>query len=166
MLMKRILPSAEVNDKNIEDCLKTFRSIYQKHSMDTSKPYADVPELLDTLVELKLKLAILSNKPDTFAQQCVNTLLSRWRFDQVLGQRDDFPPKPDPTGAHMVAADLDINPDQLLYLGDSGADMQTACAAGMYPVGALWGYRSKDELQENGAEALISNPMELLPLVR
>ena len=52
-----------------------------------------------------------------------------------------------------------------LYLGDTGTDMRTACGAGMHPVGALWGFRTAEELRENGARALIEKPGELLGLI-
>jgi len=55
-------------------------------------------------------------------------------------------------------------PSQFLYLGDSAIDMKTAVRAGMLPVGALWGFRPLEELQEHGAQALIDRPMDLLGL--
>jgi phosphoglycolate phosphatase len=72
------------------------------------------------------------------------------------------PNKPDPTASIQIAKQLDISPSQFLYLGDSDIDMKTANAAGMYPVGALWGFRSKNELLASGAKAVIKHPRELL----
>jgi phosphoglycolate phosphatase len=83
----------------------------------------------------------------------------------VLGQRDDVPRKPDPAGALEIAERLSIPADQFVYLGDTAVDMQTAAAAGMYPVGALWGFRSREEIVDGGARKLIERPEELLPIV-
>jgi len=69
--------------------------------------------------------------------------------------------KPDTTSALQIAKRLNIPPAEFLYLGDSGVDMKTATAAGMYPVGALWGFRTADELLAGGARQLILNPTDL-----
>jgi phosphoglycolate phosphatase len=61
---------------------------------------------------------------------------------------------------------LGFSPHEILYLGDTNTDMQTAVRAEMYPVGALWGFRTADELRASGARTLIRQPLELLELVR
>jgi phosphoglycolate phosphatase len=96
----------------------------------------------------------------------VEQLLSKWKFDVILGERPGVPRKPDPAAALEIAQRLDIKPEQIIYLGDTGIDMKTATAAGMYPVGALWGFRTREELMENGAAMVIAEPMELLTLFR
>jgi beta-phosphoglucomutase-like phosphatase (HAD superfamily) len=78
------------------------------------------------------------------------------KFEAVFGQRPSVPRKPDPAGALEIAGLMDIPPESILYLGDSDTDMKTANAAGMYAVGALWGFRTAEELRENGAKLLIS----------
>ena len=49
----------------------------------------------------------------------------------------------------------------MIYVGDTGIDMQTAKNAGMYAVGVLWGFRTKAELIANGAKQVINNPLDL-----
>ena len=110
-------------------------------------------------------MAILSNKPHEFTKVCVAELLPRWHFEVVLGQRNTVPPKPDPAGALEVAAQLQISPSDIIYLGDSEVDMKTAAAASMFPVGAAWGFRPADELLTSGCRALINQPLELLDLL-
>ena len=83
----------------------------------------------------------------------------------VLGHRTGKNPKPDPEGAVEIADSLKISPEMILYLGDTGVDMKTAKAAGMFPVGVLWGFRSGDELKNNGARMLIEKPQDLLALI-
>jgi phosphoglycolate phosphatase len=83
----------------------------------------------------------------------------------VLGARPSVPRKPDPAGALEIAGQLSISPADFLYLGDTGTDMKTACDAGMYPVGALWGFRSAEELEANGAKIMIKNPVQMLELL-
>jgi phosphoglycolate phosphatase len=83
-------------------------------------------------------------------------------FEVVLGQREGTPRKPDPAGAREIAAAMDLAPQRFLYLGDTAVDMQTAVAAGMFPLGALWGFRPLPELLSGGARAVIERPGELL----
>jgi phosphoglycolate phosphatase len=92
-------------------------------------------------------------------------LLPEWSFHAILGQKQNVPPKPDPVGALEIVRHLDLVPADFLYLGDSAVDMKTAVAAGMFPVGACWGFRTAEELQKSGCQALVYNPMELLNLL-
>ena len=108
-----------------------------------TRPYEGIPELLDALTARGVKMAVLSNKSHTFVELMVGKLLSRWRFDAVQGAMEGLPRKPDPAGAIRVARELKINPPEFLYIGDSGIDMKTANAAGMFAVGALWGFRDR-----------------------
>ena len=64
-----------------------------------------------------------------------------------------------------IADRLEIPPSAIAFMGDTGIDMQTAQAAGMFPIGALWGFRTADELHAAGARYLIAQPEELLPIL-
>ena len=164
-LVRRILPPAHQDEATVHACIEAYAQEYAHHWNVRTKPYPGVPEMLDGLVNSRLKLAVLSNKLDRFTQQCVRELLPKWIFDVVLGASDAFPPKPDPASAMETARRLGIPPAQCLYLGDSGVDMQTARAAGMRAVGALWGFRDRDELLRDGAELLVERPTEILELL-
>jgi phosphoglycolate phosphatase len=166
MLVKRALPENRREDEVlVRSCLEAFLRDYGQNWMVKTKPYEGVPAMLDALAERGLKLAILSNKKDEITKKSVRELLSRWKFDAVLGQRDEVPAKPDPAAALEITEGLHILPEELIYLGDSAVDMKTAVAAGMFPVGALWGFRTSEELVAGGARALISRPLDLLEVV-
>ncbi len=165
MLITRALPEEKRNDDTIRSCIEMFIEDYGRNWNVRTKPYDGVTEMLDALMARGLKIAALSNKPHEFTKRCVNDLLPNWTFEVVLGYRDAVPLKPDPASALEVAKRLNIPPVDFLFLGDSAVDMKTAIAAGMYPVGVLWGYRSIEELQENGAQALIERPLEILNLL-
>jgi phosphoglycolate phosphatase len=107
----------------------------------------------------------VSNKIDEFTRRAVRDFLPGFEFSFIIGAKPDLPPKPDPAGALLIASGLGIPPSQIIYLGDTGVDMLTAVRAGMFPVGALWGFRDETELRENGAGAVISIPGELLRFV-
>jgi phosphoglycolate phosphatase len=163
-LVNRALPEEKRIGSIISQCLEAFRTDYRENWNIKTSPYEGVTEMLDALKTRKIKMSILSNKPHEHTKRCVAELLSQWDFEIILGQRNGIPRKPDPIGALEVAEHVSVSPSQFLYLGDTDVDMKTSVTAGMFPVGALWGFRTAEELQESGARALISHPLEILPL--
>lgn len=162
MLVSRALPSERRNDELNAECLEAFRREYNCNWNVKTKPYNGVSELLDALTAKRIEMAVLTNKPQHFAERCIQEFFSTWKFAVILGQRDGVPMKPDTAGAKEIARCLDISPQEFLYLGDSDVDMRTAVHANMFPVGAMWGFRSERELRESGAVEVISRPTELL----
>ena len=166
MLISRTLPADKRSDYLIADFAEAFRKEYSCNWNVKTKLYDGVPELLDALVARQIKMAVLSNKPHDFTKLCAHEFLSGWRFEMILGQRDGVPMKPDPAAAHEIATSLGVSPPKVVYLGDTGVDILTGIHAGMFPVGALWGFRPEKELQEHGAAVIISRPIELLSFVK
>ena len=166
VLFTRALPKERRNEDLINTCLKEFVEDYRRNYDVKSKPYDGIPEMLNALNVRGLKLAILSNKPDPLTKDCVTSLLSNWDFDVVFGQRDSVPRKPNPQAALEIAEKLSISPSDFLYLGDTAIDMKTAVSAGMFPIGAAWGFRSVKELNENGARVIIDKPIQLLDFIK
>ena len=165
MLFRRALPHESAEDALIARCVEGFHDAYSRCWDDQTRPYDGIPELLDALVARGLGLAVLSNKPDDFTRLYGEHYLAPWPFRAVVGQRDRVPRKPDPAGALEVADVLGIVPAAFLYVGDSGVDMKTARAAGMFAVGVSWGFRPVEELRSTGAQAIIDHPSELLGLI-
>jgi len=164
-LVLRTLPEAHRDPATVQLCMAAMREEYARRWADKTHPYDGIPELLDALTARGIRMAVLSNKPDDFTKLCVARLLPRWRFGLVAGMRPSGPKKPDPAGARAAAEHFGLRPAEVLYLGDTNTDMQTAVAAGMFPVGALWGFRTADELVANGAKVLIEKPLDLLQLL-
>ncbi len=142
--------------------VKEYRREYELLWRRHSRPYPGVPELLSELGRRGVKTAVLSNKSHVFTEAMTLALLPDFRFDVIRGARPGVPLKPDPGPALAIAAELGVGPADAVFLGDTMVDMKTAVAAGMLPVGALWGFRSAAELLANGAAALIASPPELL----
>ncbi|HHW03432.1 MAG TPA: HAD family hydrolase [Thermoanaerobacterales bacterium] len=164
-LVLRTLPPNNREEEIIKQCLKELKDEYGRRWANTTRPYEGICELLDKLSDMGLKKAVLSNKPHDFTRLIIDKLLPDWSFDAVVGQREGVPKKPDPTAALAIADALKIPPEKFLYLGDTNTDMKTANAAGMYAVGALWGFREAEELVESGAKVLIKHPKELLNIL-
>ena len=148
-----------------ESVRQEYQVYYQEHTLDTTKPYAGIPELLHALAEQGIALCVLSNKPHADTCGVVKHFFPEVPFSVVQGQVEDVPVKPDPTGALLIAQKLGMQPEEIVYLGDTSVDMRTAVSAGMYPVGVTWGFRTAEELREHGARLLIDAPMDLLEYV-
>lgn len=165
VLARRVLPEAARDRDTLERLVAAMRRVYGGRWDHKTRPYAGVPQMLEALRARGLRRAVLSNKPDDFTRLTVERLLAPHTFDLVQGVSPDTPPKPDPAGALAVAARLGVKPEECLYLGDTATDMQTACRAGMCAVGALWGFRTRQELEENGARAVAEEPGQVLALL-
>ncbi|HNS06021.1 MAG TPA: HAD family hydrolase [Candidatus Saccharicenans sp.] len=163
-LMVRAKPELTGQPELIDALVNEFRQEYARVWREHSRPYPGIPELLTELNEKGLKLAVLSNKAHPFTEIMVKELLPV-PFQAVLGSQPGIPLKPDPAPARLVLQELNLRPDEVLYVGDTAVDMKTALAAGLIPVGVLWGFREARELLDNGARALLLKPADLLPLV-
>ena len=148
----------------LEALMEKSEKRYAQHYLDKTKPYPGIVQLLDDLHRRGLSLALLSNKPDDFVKQMTRQMFGPNCFKLILGEQQGLPRKPDPAGALLILRQLKVSPADSLYVGDSGTDMQTATAAGMYPVGVSWGFRDRSELLAGGAKHIIDQPGELLEL--
>ena len=162
VLVKRALPESCRDEKVISRCIHAMEEEYSLHWADKSRPYIGIPELLDAFVSEDIKISILSNKPHDPTKAVVSIMLAKWKFDVVAGVKKGVPRKPDPAAAIGIANHLGILPQDFLYIGDTHTDMKTAFSAGMFPVGALWGFRTGEELIKAGARILVKNPADLL----
>ena len=164
VLAQRVLPQGVRDDALVGRLVEAMRTIYGRDHAFLSRPYEGIPELLDALTGLGVPMMILSNKPDEFTRAMTERLLGRWRFEIVRGIIPGRPRKPEPDAALEMARSVDVSPERIVFMGDSAIDMLTARAAGMFPVGVLWGFRTRDELVENGAALLIDHPRRFLDL--
>jgi len=158
ILARRVLPEGRRSDGDVAAFVPRMRTVYAARETLKTRPYPGVPEMLDELTRRGLPLAVLSNKPDEATRSVVGKLLGIEHFALIRGALPGVPKKPDPAAAIGIATELGIPPASFLYLGDTGTDMRTATGAGMYPVGALWGFRDRRELVDGGAAVVIEAP--------
>ena len=164
VLIERILPESNRVPETIAGLLQCYRAAYDRRWKAKTQPYAGVEALLRELKAREIPLAVLSNKPQAYTEICMAHFLGQHRFDIILGQRDGVPHKPDPAGAWEIAERWGLPPAEILFIGDTATDMDTATAAGMIPVGVRWGFRCEAELTAHGAKHLIAHPREILDL--
>ena len=165
ILVRRALPPGlSENADLVAACLRDMRDEYSRRCYDTSRPYPGIPEMLGGITRLGLKLAVFSNKSHDFTTGMTLRFFPGIPFSTVLGLTPDVPRKPDPAGALLIAREAGIAPADFLYLGDTSTDMVTATSAGMFAVGAAWGFRGEKELRESGASVIVNKPGEVLAL--
>lgn len=160
----RVLAQRAVSEKKemAESVQQAYQAYYERHNLVRTRPYDGISALLEGLQARGLKLCVFSNKPHADTCRVVAHFFPEVDFAAVRGQMEGVPVKPDPAGALLVAKELDIPPEDFLYLGDTDVDMLCARQAGMHPVGAAWGFRGAEELRQAGAERILQKPEELL----
>ena len=148
-----------------DEAFKRYIKFYGEHYLEKTYIYNNIPEIIKALRENHIKLCVLSNKQDDMTNKIVRELLDANDFVEILGGSERFPHKPEPNSALYLAERMGIGPGEVLYIGDSDVDMQTAVNAGMFPLGVTWGYRTEDLIIKAGAKKIARNPGEILEFV-
>jgi phosphoglycolate phosphatase len=161
-LARRALPPEHTRD--IEPVLARYKDRYHRHPITKSRAYPGIYELLTTLRERAIPLAVVTNKPHEAAVAIVDALFPSHTFRVVLGQRDGVPHKPDPAMPRAVLRELDLASSDAWFVGDTSTDMCTARNAGLVAIGVTWGFRARAELEAHGAHAIIDVPAALLEI--
>lgn len=147
---------------HFNEAYEEYKKIFEEYCMYRVEPYDGITELLSALKAKDVKTAVLSNKPHDRTCEVIFSIFGKESFHVVQGQTEGIRRKPSPEGVFHIMDKLGLKPDEILYLGDTGTDMQTGKAAGVFTIGALWGFREKKELLENHSDAIIKNPLQLL----
>lgn len=164
-LITRSMPD-NINEECIEKGLTKFLEIYDQDYMKETKPYDGIMELLIDLQSLDIKLAVNSNKRNDYTNELIKKNFPEIHFIECFGERKDVPKKPDPTSAFELRNLMDLKSEEILYIGDSKTDIQTAKNANMDSIGVLWGFRDLKELQANGATYIAKKPEDILKIVK
>jgi phosphoglycolate phosphatase len=161
-LIKRVLPEKVQSRTTVQRLQGQMAAEYSAHWAVKTDLYPGIGALLDELVRRNIRRGILSNKPHEFTAVMADHYFSRWRFDPVFGARDGVPSKPDPAAALEIIRRWNCDPGDVMYVGDTNTDMMTARGGGMFALGVLWGFRTRRELEENGAQSVITEPQQML----
>ncbi len=163
-LVSKSLPSTHNDENQIEHCYDLMVQIYRDNCTNQTKPYNGIVELLDELKSLNIKLSVFSNKADALTKEITDFLFPSY-FNPIVGLSLESLKKPNPFEALEISKNWGLQPEEMIFVGDSGIDMQTATNANMQAVGVIWGYRPKEELVENGAKHILSHPLDLIPIL-
>lgn len=164
-LVGKALPDPYNDEKHIDNCYDLMIAKYSDNCTLKTKSYEGIGELLDLLVSQDIQLSVFSNKADDLTKKVVADLFPNY-FNPVVGLSLELLKKPNPTEAIEISKSMGLKTEEVLFVGDSGIDMQTATNAKMTAVGVTWGYRPEKELIENGANYVINHPLDLIPILQ
>jgi len=163
-LVSKALPASNNSDEQIEICFDCMINEYREVCTIKTKPYEGVVTLLDDLVSRNIKLAVFSNKADELTKKIASEIFPE-HFETAIGLSTEELKKPNPFEALEISKSWNLKPEEILFVGDSDIDMQTAINANMFAVGVSWGYRTEEELIGNGAKVVINKPSELIEIL-
>ena len=163
-LVSKALPVSNNSDEQIQICFESMINEYRKICTLKTKPYEGIVELLHNLTSQNIKLAVFSNTADELTKKIASEIFPDY-FDTAVGLSTEALKKPNPFEAIEIGKIWNLKPEEILFVGDSDIDMQTAINANMLPVGVSWGYRTKDELLASGAKLVINNASELIEIL-
>lgn len=162
-LVKRaIFASGDTEYNKLDEVYTLYNDIYVKECAQNVVPFNNIEILLKELKKNGIKLAILSNKPHERALDLTYKVFGKDIFDIIIGYTDEETKKPNPHGALFIAKELEVLPEECIYIGDTYTDMKTGKNANMYTIGVTWGFRDEVELISSGADKIVRDPLEIL----
>lgn len=164
-LFRRSLPEGEKTDENVLRVRREFIPYYNAHNTDLSRPYPGMVELLEALQTEGILLAVASNKYQEATTKIIGELYPSIRFSAVLGQREGINIKPDPQIVFDILQATGVDKAEVLYVGDSGVDMQTGLNAGVETCGVTWGFRPRTELEPFHPQHIVDSVEELRQII-
>ena len=148
-----------------QDACHTYADFFAQFCMDGVTPYPGMADTLHALKKAGLRLGVLTNKDQARAEDNIHGFFGKGLFDAIYGIKDGRKPKPDITALMDMVRQFGTTPDKCLYIGDTNTDMQTAQNASIPKVGALWGFRGREELALFHPEFLLEQPSDILSIL-
>ena len=164
-LVERALPEPLRSPENVALMRADFVRYYTAHIDVYTKPYDGIPELLAELAQRGVRLAVASNKFQAGTERLIARFFPDIPFGPVLGQREGVSLKPDPAVVEEILAATGAARERTVFVGDSGIDILTAKAAGVRSIGVSWGFRTRTELEQAGADHIVDRAGELIGLL-
>lgn len=158
-------PELGISEEEVERIRVIYAPHYQAHCNDTTGPYPGVPELLRRLRAQGVKTAVVSNKPDPAVQKLAEETFPGG-FDFSLGETAELRRKPAPDMVLRCLEEFGAQPEEAVYIGDSEVDLQTAKNTGLPCIAVDWGFRSREYLEKQGAEKIVSSCEEIEEAMR
>ena len=164
-LVERALPEHLRSTDYVMAAREDFLAYYVANIDRYTRPYDGIREVLHTLQDEGWTLAVASNKFDSGTKQLVASIFPEVSFKAIYGNREGFPLKPDTALVELIMKECGAERTSTTMIGDSGVDMQTAKSGGVRSIGCTWGFRSREELEQNGADIIVDNPLEILKVL-
>lgn len=165
-LIERALPEDERDTETVERVREKFKEYYDEHMNDLTEPYPGIIDMLRELGNMGVKLAVASNKYQAAVVALIRHYFPDIDWQAIEGQKEGVPTKPDPSIVFEILAKCPTRKSKVLYVGDSGVDMETARRACVDSCGVTWGFRSLKELKDHHADNIVDIPDGIIAVVR
>jgi len=164
ILFERALPDGYKTEENILKVRQYFLMHYGTHNAELTVPYPGITKLLSTLQNRGVKLAVASNKYHKATEKLIDYFFPDINFTAIFGQRENIPTKPDPEIVYEILEIAEVDKSDVLYVGDSGVDMQTAQNAGIDAAAVSWGFRPRSEMEVFSPKYFVDNTEDILKI--
>lgn len=164
-LIERVLPAEDRTDDIVTRMRADFIEYYNDHLTDTTVPYPGIEDMLRDLQAAGVKMAVATNKYQSAATKLILHFFPYISWVGIAGQKEGIPVKPDPSVVFGILGEYPTPKAEVMMVGDSGVDIETARRACVESTGVSWGFRSVAELTEAYADHIINAPDELVTLV-
>jgi len=161
MLVRRCI-GENASEEDVNKLLDMYGKVYSDNLFVRTRCYDGIRQMLGTLFDDGFKLSVLSNKPDEQTNRIIEHFFPEISFVCVRGKKDGVPLKPDPYSALEISSEMHLDPDEVVFVGDSPVDYKTAENAGMKCISVLWGYRDMTAYKDLSQKRFADNPDELL----
>lgn len=164
-LIERAVP-ADINSTDVEKCLAIFKKHYSENMYNKTAPYSGIIKMLQTLNKNKIPTAVVSNKFDAAVKELCKKYFGNL-IQIAIGENEaeGVRKKPAPDSVLKAMNELNVSRDDVIYVGDSETDVQTARNANINCIGCCWGFRSRSVLEQEGATYIVKTPDEILRIV-
>lgn len=164
-LVERALPEELRTAEYVAEARRDFVAYYIDHIDLHTHPYEGIVQVIEELQRRGWRLAVASNKFDEGTKKLIGKFFAPHTFEVVYGNREGVPLKPDATLLRTIAEECHTPIGQCWMVGDSGIDIITARNAGARSIGVTWGFRSREELEAEGADHIATRPSDILTLL-
>lgn len=164
-LIERVLPTEHRTPETVATLRDDFIEYYDEHMLDHTEPYPGIAELLRSLTERGVALAVASNKYQSAVQRLIGHFFPDIPWKCVEGNREGVPTKPDPSVIFAILGDYPTPKAATVMIGDSAVDMETARRAAIDSIGVTWGFGTVEQLTEAYADHIVDTPQAILSII-
>ena len=162
---RSLIFSGDKELKHYDKACKLYQDNFKLNASKGVRPYEGIEDLIKDLNKRSIKACVLSNKPQKRVEDNIYTFFDKKSFFKLYGERAGVPIKPDPTALNMLIAEIKVEKEEVLYIGDSDVDVYTGRAAGVKTVAVKWGYRSPEVLMEAKPDYIIESPKQIIKII-
>ena len=165
VLLSKCVPET-YTDEEINKAVELYSHNYGLCYMEETKVYAGINELVNWCITNNLKLGVNSNKKDTYTKDLIKLHFPKIDQRYVYGKREGYPIKPNPSNNLEILKEMNLNNNEVLYIGDSGVDIKTGRNTNLKVIAVTWGYRDKELLEKENPDYLINKPKEIIKIIK